>query len=718
MRFYTRALLLALLVAAPLIAVHSYEALSLQSRQEVETREAALSHARSVASELDLVFRGLRQFLVAASLSVPASGAACQPYLEELTRRLAADFRLAVIAPDGEMVCRTGPDFGFSDGDKAYLTQALRTRDFAMASSLYGISPSASVLQFAYPIVPNSGEPTGVLMLSVNAAWIADQLAKHPLPAGASVTVADRNARIVVRLPERNRIGESLPGAWSHLLTGARAGDDEPVSPEPGRVVASVPLHESAPGFMAAVGLQRHAALRGAASWRWPLLIVLATVVGFATAVLALRRRLKRQADSLQSSAQRWAAGDYQARSDLPPQAELDRLAATLESMAVTLQQREAERLRADEDVRRSRDDALQASLAKSRFLAAASHDLRQPLQSMSMTVALLGMRHKADADTPVIARLNRAVSNLADLLNTLLDISQLEAGVVKPSLKSVSVGGLLCEISEEYGAVAESKGLTFNVERCDFSIRSDPGMLLRMMRNLVENAIRFTPSGGMIHIFCRDEGATLLLIVKDTGIGIPHDKREEIFRAFQQLNNPERDRSKGLGLGLAIVDRMSRLLGHRVHLESVPSEGSSFAIELPKASPSGVDAAPDAGGGAVHGRVLLVEDDQLVLETTAQLLEALGATVSKAHSAEDALKRLEKSAYDLVIADYRLPGSSGIELVRRARERQHGIAAAIITGDPSIEELKRLVDLDTEVIQKPVRADRLARLFSKATHA
>jgi CheY-like chemotaxis protein len=161
----------------------------------------------------------------------------------------------------------------------------------------------------------------------------------------------------------------------------------------------------------------------------------------------------------------------------------------------------------------------------------------------------------------------------------------------------------------------------------------------------------------------------------------------------------------------------MSRLLGHPVRLESVSGEGSSFAIELPKASPSTPERAPDVGRRGVDGRVLLVEDDQLVLETTAQLLEALGATVSKARSAEDALKRLEKNTYDLIIADYRLPGSSGIELVRRARERQHGIPAAIITGDPSIEELKRLVDLDTEVIQKPVRADRLARLFSKATH-
>jgi CheY-like chemotaxis protein len=330
----------------------------------------------------------------------------------------------------------------------------------------------------------------------------------------------------------------------------------------------------------------------------------------------------------------------------------------------------------------------------------------------------LLEMRHKTDADAPVIARLNRAVSNLSELLNTLLDISQLEAGLVKPNLKTFSISTLLNEIAEEYCAVAESKGLSFVVQSCDFVVRSDASMLGRMLRNLTENAIRFTPAGGIIDVFARDAGAELLLIVRDTGIGIPEERRHEIFRAFQQLNNPERDRSKGLGLGLAIVDRMCRLLGHPLVVDSKAGEGSTFTIAVPKAADVAANLSTPVVTGDVHGKVLLVEDDELVLTTTAQLLEELGATVTKARSAEDALRRLEAASFDLVIADYRLPGSSGVELVRQARQKQPMITAALITGDPSIEELKRLVDFDTEVIQKPVRADRLARLFSKLTHA
>jgi signal transduction histidine kinase len=414
----------------------------------------------------------------------------------------------------------------------------------------------------------------------------------------------------------------------------------------------------------------------------------------------------------------RLSAGDYAARTGLTGFSEMARLGAAVDEMAAALERRQSERTALQDDLRRSRDEAAQASLSKSRFLAAASHDLRQPLQSLSMTVALLEMRHRSDADASVIARLNRALSNLAELLNALLDISQLEAGLAKPAFRSFSVAGILTDVAEEYATVAQAKGLRFNVEICDSGVRSDPGMLGRMLRNLVENAIRFTPAGGIIDVFCRDRGSELLLIVRDSGIGIAEDKREESFRTFQRYQDPERDRSQGLGLGLAIAERMGRLLGHVLAFEAVPGEGCAYSIALAKADPVPATTVEQIARVSVDGRVLLVEDDELVLATTAQLLEELGATVVKARSAEDALKRLEAEAFDLIIADYRLPASSGVELIHHARQRQPGLTAAIITGDPSIEELKRLVDLDTEVIQKPVRADRLRRLFSKVAHA
>jgi signal transduction histidine kinase len=453
-------------------------------------------------------------------------------------------------------------------------------------------------------------------------------------------------------------------------------------------------------------------------SWQWTLIVAVALLLGILIGRSTARRARRRKLDVLESTAQRWSDGDYRTRIRLTGKSALARLGKTLDGMADAVERREAGRADVEEDLRRSRDEALQASLSKSRFLAAASHDLRQPLQSMSMTVALLEMRHKADADSPVIARLNRAVVSLAELLNTLLDISQLEAGLVKPNLKTFNIADLLNEISDEYCAVAESKGLSFVVQSSDFTVRSDSSMLGRMLRNLVENAIRFTPAGGLIDIFARDVGSELLLIVRDTGIGIPEERQHEIFRAFQQLNNPERDRSKGLGLGLAIVDRMSRLLGHALVVESRPGEGSTFSISVPKAHTVAAEVSQPNLSGEVHGRVLLVEDDELVLTTTAQLLEALGATVTTARSSEEALSRIDSESFDLIIADYRLPGSSGVELVRHARQRRPDITAAVITGDPSIEELKRLVEFDTDVIQKPVRADRLARLFSRLTHA
>jgi signal transduction histidine kinase len=453
-------------------------------------------------------------------------------------------------------------------------------------------------------------------------------------------------------------------------------------------------------------------------TWFWACVAGIALLGSFVLGRASAGRAFRRNLESITQAVERWRSGDQDARTGLTGSSSIERIGETFDRVADAACDRDVERARVEDELRRSRDEAVQANRAKSRFLAAASHDLRQPLQSMSMTVALLEMRHKADADAPVIARLNRAVANQAELLNTLLDISQLEAGVVKPNVKVVSVAALLNELTEQYSAVAESKGLSFVVQQCDLFARSDPSMLGRMLRNLVENAIRFTPSGGIIDVFARDRGNELDLVIRDTGIGIPESKRNEIFRAFEQLNNPARDRSKGLGLGLAIVERMSRLLGHTLVVESEPEKGSSFTIQVPKAQPVQAEPAQPLFGSSVHGTVLLVEDDELVLMTTAQLLEELGAEVTKARSAEDALRRLGKHSYDLIIADYRLPGSSGIDVIRRARERRPQTAAALITGDPSVDELKQLVSYDTEVIQKPVRADRLARLFGKLTHA
>ena len=452
-------------------------------------------------------------------------------------------------------------------------------------------------------------------------------------------------------------------------------------------------------------------------AWRWPVL----TLCALAAALLAWRAEdigVERLSSSVLSVVRRLSAGDYAARTGLTSASEWGRVGVSLDQLAAALQKIESGRSTVEDDLRRSRDEAAQASLSKSRFLAAASHDLRQPLQSLSMTVALLEMRHRSDADASVIARLNRALSNLAELLNALLDISQLEAGLAKPALRSFSVAGMLADVAEEYANLAGSKGLHFNVEICDFAVMSDPGMLSRMLRNLVENAVRFTPAGGIVDVFCRDRGAELLLMVRDSGIGIPASTREESFRTFLRHQDPERDRSQGLGLGLAIAERMSRLLGHVLSFEPLPGEGGAYSIALEKVASTPAAAADPIKRVSVCGRVLLVEDDELVLATTAQLLEELGATVVKERSAEDALSRLAREPFDLIIADYRLPGSSGVELIKDARQRQPRLSAAIITGDPSIEELKRLVDLGTEVIQKPVRADRLTRLFAKVAHA
>jgi two-component system CheB/CheR fusion protein len=336
----------------------------------------------------------------------------------------------------------------------------------------------------------------------------------------------------------------------------------------------------------------------------------------------------------------------------------------------------------------------------------------------MSMTVAVLEMRHKSDGDAPVIARLDRAVTNCVQLLNTLQEISRLEAGLVRPNLRTFNVSSLLTDLAQEFADIAEAKGIALQLDACQFAIRSDPGLLGRMLRSLIDNAIKFTPPAGRVDVFCHDHGTQLLIAVQDTGVGIPEDSRAGIFEDFHRLENPQHDGSRGPGLGLAIVERLSRLLQHPVSVHSSPGRGATFTVTVPKALDGASEGAQEGQAVRVAGRVLLAADDELVLATTAQLLSELGAQVTTAASAGEARALLDRGEYDVFIADHDLPDSSELGLVGYARERYPRILTAVITGDSSIDNLRRIADMETEIIQKPVRVDRLSRLFSRSQAA
>lgn len=261
----------------------------------------------------------------------------------------------------------------------------------------------------------------------------------------------------------------------------------------------------------------------------------------------------------------------------------IERRAAEAQVRAIngSLEQRVRERTAELEGAKRQ---AERANAAKSQFLAAASHDLRQPVQALVYFAAALTSRIRDEGAQRLLADLHRSVAAIGMLLDALLDISKLDAGIVKPQPEDVPVNELLSRMGAEFAPRAAANGVRLRVVPCGARVRTDPLLLARIVQNLVANAVRYTPNGRIL-VGCRRQGDSLRICVIDTGIGIPFDRLDDIFEEFTQLGNEERDREKGLGLGLAIVNRLALLLGHRVAVHSQPGHGSTFSVQLPLAA-------------------------------------------------------------------------------------------------------------------------------------
>jgi signal transduction histidine kinase len=348
------------------------------------------------------------------------------------------------------------------------------------------------------------------------------------------------------------------------------------------------------------------------------------------------------------------------------------------------------------------------ANLAKSRFLAAASHDLRQPLHALNLFVTQLRRETDRAERARLVERIDVSVAAMNDLFSALLDISKLDAGVVTPSVSEFPVEDLLKRVEMTFAAMAREKGLRLRVISSGAFIRSDFILLERILLNLVSNAIRYTVDGGVM-VGCRRRGDALRIEVWDTGIGIPEDQRGSIFREFYQLPGAERDRSGGLGLGLAIVDRLCRILDHPIELISQLGRGSRFAIVVATASPRQLtEQSPEAVADQAMGKlVLVIDDDALVLDSIRGVLKSWGCSVVTASSGAAALAclaELERPP-DLIISDYRLAdGDDGIRAIERLRKALGApVPAFLISGDTAPERMREARASGYYLLHKPV---------------
>lgn len=358
-------------------------------------------------------------------------------------------------------------------------------------------------------------------------------------------------------------------------------------------------------------------------------------------------------------------------------------------------------------------DEAEAANRSKTRFLASASHDLRQPMHTLSLFAAALTMR-PLDAPSREIAKhMDTAVQGLSSQLDDLLDVSKLDAGVVPVRTVDFAVEPMLRRLFDEFEPVARRKGLRMTL-RCaaDAGARSDPMLLERVVRNLVDNAIKYTQTGS-IAVYLDDAGADFALCIRDTGAGIPRDEQTRVFEEFYQLGNPERDRAQGLGLGLSIVKRLAELLALRLTMRSATGVGTTFELRLARTpGRASKPEAPATGAADIRGlHVLVIDDEEAVRGAMQTLLDGFGCRCSLAAGTSAALAAARAARPDIVIADLRLRGEDdGIAAVRAVRELHPELPALLVSGDTAPARLRDAHTARLRLLHKPVPVDALTR--------
>ena len=373
---------------------------------------------------------------------------------------------------------------------------------------------------------------------------------------------------------------------------------------------------------------------------------------------------------------------------------------------------------KSEEHLYRAKEAAENANDSKTRFLAAASHDLRQPLQVIMTHSELLAMKNQDPALADPIDQLANANATMQELLEKLLDVSKIDAGRLSTKLTVFSVNTILRELQDQYQQSATEKGIGLKLVPSSVAIYSDPALIRIILQNLISNAIKYTASGRVL-IGCRRRGNRLRICVCDTGIGIAAEKQEAIFEDFFQLDNPARDRKKGTGFGLAIVRRVANQLKYPLYVHSVPGKGSCFAIDAPvsgeteRASAGRSQAAlPESTG--TSETILLVDDNEIVLDANRMLLDTLGYHVISVPDPDSAMDALSSGIREteLIISDYRLSGGiTGVELIRKLRaESGRNVPAIILTGDITIGNKEDFLPGNCLLVRKPVAAGELNR--------
>lgn len=566
----------------------------------------------------------------------------------------------------------------------------------------------------------------GVIVAQVNLKFIWDVVSQIKVGNGGLAYVIDSSGQLIAH-PDISLVLSKMDlSHLSYVAAARRLGLAE--SSEHAVVATDLNGHKvlSAYARVAPLGwlvftelpIKEAYAPLSAALFRSGLLLLAALAFAVLCGVF-LARRMVVPIQALSDGAKQIGAGDLAHRISINTGDELEALGGQFNRMAERLQESYATLEQKVEE--RTRQLEL-ANKAKSRFLATATHDLRQPLHALGLFVAQLGGRTSAAERKRLVAGIEAALSGMNELFNVLLDISKLDAGVVNPRWEQFPAAHVLRRIETTFAGWAREKNLALQIVPSNAWVRSDAVMLAQIVSNLVQNAIRYTASGRVL-VGCRRRGDRLRIEVWDTGPGIPPDQQQNIFSEFYRLERSDRD-GGGLGLGLAIVDRLCRLLDHPIELKSLPGKGSRFAVAVPMVTPAEQVAAPQPLAlppaiAADNKLIVVIDDDPLVLDGMGSLIKSWGCGVVTGSSESAVLDGLSRCGAppDAIISDYRLrDGKTGIEAIARLREAVAApIPAFLMSGDTDLDVVRQAQASGLALLHKPVEPAALRTMLADA---
>src|ERR1700756_5546407 len=694
-----RLITLVLIAICPAMVIQAYNEYELRKARETDIRQQVVQITRQFGEEIGELREGARQLLLALSQLTPVKlreSDDCNALFGSLASQYANYNLLAAADTDGRIFCSSSPLAYDSVADRPFFKRAMAQDGLAVGNFWADPASGARMIHFALKFDGGDGHPAGVVFAGLDLRWLSEHLQERGLSPPSSILIADREGNIIARLPNPEAlVGKNMRKGHAEIMDGNATGWEESVGVDgTTRIFGYVPAALPPRDFFLSAGQSKAEAFAeiDSATRRGVGLIL----VGFLAAIYAAwaggRKFIRRPIEGLLKVTAEWRRGNYEARARLEDRgSQIGRLGAAFDDMADALAIRHVAQKRAEEELRhlnttleariQQRTIELQRAVeAKSQFLANMSHEIRTPLNGVLGMLELIRQTELGATQQRFVETARRSADTLLGVINGVLDVSKIEAGRVELEHSAFDLRTLVEEVTEAFSNLACSKGLElgcFVPADLPTAVVGDFARLRQILTNLIGNAIKFTERGEVgVRVQMVEQSVASLMIsfeVSDTGIGIPAEKREQIFEAFAQADSSTTRRYGGTGLGLTIAKHFCEMMGGTIDVASVPGVGSCFSVtaRFGSQSAAAVTEAVVPAGDAMP--VLVVTGNALNREILTDQLSVRSIPADHAQTGSDALAALGEviargRRYGRVIIDNLLPDMSGIELARTVK--------------------------------------------------